>query len=131
MKPKRPGHVIALLVLLGLYVLICLSAGIFYYANHIVYDSSVRLSPQAFPLYPALLLGGGVLFAALFVLMLLRTKVGYWGTVALYCGDGLLRLLALDLVGLLRTALCLWLLFARPTRTYFRIGGAGREADAG
>lgn len=121
MRPSRPGQVIVLLLLMAVYSLISLAAGL--------YSLAARQSAGSADPFGVVLLAGGFLYAAVFVLLLLGKRAGFWAAVVIYGADGVLRLLSLDLFALLLTALYLWLLFARPTRAYFRIGRAGSEDE--
>lgn len=119
---KRPWQVTALSILHGLSALLNLYEWFFYVTNHIVGGSSVPVPAEAIPVYRIILLVMGSLCILLCFLVFFGVKAGFWITAVLYSLNGVLRLLSLDFLKILFSALCLYFLFCESTRIYFRIG---------
>lgn len=119
---KRPGQVIALVVLSALGALLSLYQWLFYVTNNIVGGNSVPVPAAYIPLYRSLLLAVALLNLLLCVLLFLRVKAGFWIAAVGYSLEAVSKLLSLTVLGILLSALVLYLLFCQETRMYFRIG---------
>ena len=117
---KRPGQLIALLVVLGLGILANVNLWFFY--GHVVGGNSLPVPVEALPAYRTGLLAVALLNCVMWLLLFSGWKGGFWVAVVLYGGDLLSKALGLNLFGVLVSGVCLYLLLCQSTRLYFRIG---------
>ena len=118
---KRPGQLIALLIIMVATILSSLYMWSFY-AN-VVGGNSLPVSMEELSTYRRVLLVTVSLYLIVWILLFFGTKIGFWTASALYAMDLFSKLMSLNLLGSFLTGLCLYFLLCRQTRLYFGIEG--------
>ena len=117
---KRPGELVAVLVIIGASVLISLYQ--WYAYAGVVGGNSLPVPAEFLPTYRMVLLLAAFVTCLIWILLFLGLKVGFWTAAVFFSLHLLSKILELNLLGILIAALYLYLLLCQPTRIYFRIG---------
>lgn len=117
---KRPGELVAVLVIIGASVLISLYQ--WYAYAGVVGGNSLPVPAEFLPTYRIILLLAAFVTCLIWIFLFLGLKIGFWTAAVFFSLNLLGRILELNLFGILMSALYLYLLLCQSTRIYFRIG---------